>query len=265
MFTFSQIQPAQQQQHDQEVPEEQFSTLFCRALYDYEAQDASALSFCRGDIIEVLNQQPSGWWDGLLADERGWFPSNYVEVISDEEADMAFAAMESSGIEGTVPENDQTMLGMTPASVRGMNQTENEEWLASELSYRNEGTMPPNTHGHSTPSSDFWVPQVTTDGQVRYLSTPVLSVLLSNQTPHYRFTTSIHKPGSFLEIFLKRQTTRFPTQSFRGLLRNHLRSQVRVSASYLDQNLRRLPVTDKVLLGLEFLVIPVPRNPGSGS
>jgi hypothetical protein len=26
---------------------------------------ASALSFCRDDIIEVLTQQPSGWWDGL--------------------------------------------------------------------------------------------------------------------------------------------------------------------------------------------------------
>ncbi|KAJ7440631.1 SH3 domain-containing protein, partial [Mycena galericulata] len=51
---------------------------FCRALYDYEAQDASALSFRQNDIIEVLTQQPSGWWDGLLGDERGWFPSNYV-------------------------------------------------------------------------------------------------------------------------------------------------------------------------------------------
>ncbi|KAI5835257.1 SH3-domain-containing protein, partial [Schizophyllum commune Tattone D] len=51
---------------------------FCKALYDYEAQDPSALSFKRGDIIEVLTQQPSGWWDGLLGDERGWFPSNYV-------------------------------------------------------------------------------------------------------------------------------------------------------------------------------------------
>ena len=122
----------------------------------------------------MLNQQPSGWWDGLLADERGWFPSNYVELISDEEADMAFAALESAAIEGTVSENDPIILEMTPASARGMTQAENEEWLASELSYRNEGVMPPNV-GHSTPSSDFWMPQVTTDGQVRYLST--LSVL----------------------------------------------------------------------------------------
>ncbi|KAJ7263986.1 SH3 domain-containing protein, partial [Mycena haematopus] len=52
---------------------------FCRALYNYDAQDGnSCLSFRQNDILEVLTQKPSGWWDGLLGDERGWFPSNYV-------------------------------------------------------------------------------------------------------------------------------------------------------------------------------------------
>ncbi|KAF8176673.1 SH3 domain-containing protein, partial [Mycena galopus ATCC 62051] len=51
---------------------------FCQALYDYEAEDTGAISFRQGDIIEVLTQQPSGWWDGLWGDQRGWFPSNYV-------------------------------------------------------------------------------------------------------------------------------------------------------------------------------------------
>ena len=81
-----------QNAHDGESFDENLvNTLFCKALYDYEAQDPSALSFKRGDIIEVLTQQPSGWWDGLLGDERGWFPSNYVEVISDEEAEVALS------------------------------------------------------------------------------------------------------------------------------------------------------------------------------
>ncbi|KAJ3981017.1 SH3 domain-containing protein, partial [Lentinula detonsa] len=51
---------------------------FCRAKYPYTAQDASALTFTTGSIIEVLTRQESGWWDGMLGDERGWFPSNYV-------------------------------------------------------------------------------------------------------------------------------------------------------------------------------------------
>jgi son of sevenless-like protein len=41
--------------------------LLCRAraLYPYTANDGSNLSFEQGDIIEVLAQLPSGWWDGL--------------------------------------------------------------------------------------------------------------------------------------------------------------------------------------------------------
>ncbi|RKP14977.1 SH3 domain-containing protein, partial [Piptocephalis cylindrospora] len=50
----------------------------CRALYDFSSPDESALNFHTGDIIEVFTQLPSGWWDGMVGDQRGWFPSNYV-------------------------------------------------------------------------------------------------------------------------------------------------------------------------------------------
>lgn len=62
-------------------------TTFCRALYDYNAQASDRLSFKKGDVIECITRAESGWWDGILHSERGWFPSNYVTVISDEEAD----------------------------------------------------------------------------------------------------------------------------------------------------------------------------------
>ncbi|KAI8328905.1 hypothetical protein BC941DRAFT_215520 [Chlamydoabsidia padenii] len=57
--------------------------LLCRAkaLYPYTVNDGSSLHFERGDTIEVLAQLPSGWWDGLCGGKRGWFPSNYVEII----------------------------------------------------------------------------------------------------------------------------------------------------------------------------------------
>lgn len=63
-------------------------SFFVRALYDFHSNDASSLSFEKGTLIEVLTQLESGWWDGLLGnDVRGWFPSNYVERVSDEEAE----------------------------------------------------------------------------------------------------------------------------------------------------------------------------------
>ncbi|KAJ3271028.1 hypothetical protein HDV01_007109 [Terramyces sp. JEL0728] len=50
------------------------------ALYDYESTEESGLSFIQGDVIQVLQRLPSGWWDGMLNKKRGWFPSNYVTL-----------------------------------------------------------------------------------------------------------------------------------------------------------------------------------------
>ncbi|KAI8339107.1 SH3 domain-containing protein [Chlamydoabsidia padenii] len=54
-----------------------------RALYSFKTNDRSSLQFEQGDCIEVLTKLKSGWWDGWLDGARGWFPSNYVEVIED--------------------------------------------------------------------------------------------------------------------------------------------------------------------------------------
>ena len=52
------------------------------AMHDYEPQQSNTtcLSFCTGNIIHVLNRDPSGWWDGEFEGRRGWFPSNYVSA-----------------------------------------------------------------------------------------------------------------------------------------------------------------------------------------
>ncbi|KAF9067138.1 ras guanine nucleotide exchange factor domain-containing protein [Rhodocollybia butyracea] len=52
------------------------------AMHDYEPQHNAdtCLSFRAGQVIHVLNRDPSGWWDGELEGKRGWFPSNYVNA-----------------------------------------------------------------------------------------------------------------------------------------------------------------------------------------
>ncbi|WVF72599.1 hypothetical protein IAT40_007417 [Kwoniella sp. CBS 6097] len=56
-----------------------------RARFGFKATDNSALSFVAGDLIQVFAKLESGWWDGMLDGKRGWFPSNYVEDIAEEE------------------------------------------------------------------------------------------------------------------------------------------------------------------------------------
>ncbi|KAF8237166.1 ras GEF [Tricholoma matsutake] len=172
--TASQQQPvAWQQQQDQALPEDQFTTLFCRALYDYDAQDASALSFRRNDIIEVLSQEPSGWWDGLLGDERGWFPSNYVDVISEEELSFLGSEFSSGELRQSVAVDSQSaMVDISHAIMRGTNQAENEEWLNAEMSFRTDALNSIGMHvDGSGQSSDFWMPQITADSQIYYVNT----------------------------------------------------------------------------------------------
>lgn len=62
------------------------SGLFVRALYDYTppAEDQSSLSFRRGDVIQIITQTESGWWDGVINNRRGWIPSNYVEIVANQ-------------------------------------------------------------------------------------------------------------------------------------------------------------------------------------
>lgn len=74
--------------------DESLPTFFVQAEYPFESIDSSALSFKEGDVIEVLTRLESGWWDGLAGDRRGWFPSNYVRLISDEEAEEWFLQRE---------------------------------------------------------------------------------------------------------------------------------------------------------------------------
>lgn len=52
---------------------------FVVALHDFASNNATCLSFNAGQVIKVFNRDESGWWDGELDGQRGWFPSNYVD------------------------------------------------------------------------------------------------------------------------------------------------------------------------------------------
>ncbi|VDB85574.1 unnamed protein product, partial [Peniophora sp. CBMAI 1063] len=155
------------------------STFFCRALYDYSSTDESALSFRRGAVIEVLTRLESGWWDGLLGDERGWFPSNYVQVIDDDEADAALAEAELVSLSAS------QSFGGAGQYQQGQGQYEPhhappDPVVSNDFGYNPQLQAQPQplqqsqslqSVQSSTSAADFWVPQVTPSGQIFYLNT----------------------------------------------------------------------------------------------
>jgi son of sevenless-like protein len=144
------------------------TTFFCRALYDYQTQDSSSLSFQRDDVIEVLTRLDSGWWDGLLGDERGWFPSNYVTVISDEEAEMALSASEYSMQQ--VSEID-SMTDGSDSTATALQSGLNGDWLDGDMGHLDSHNglveLANAAIEEGATISDFWMPQVTPEGTVR--------------------------------------------------------------------------------------------------
>ncbi|KZT11896.1 ras GEF [Laetiporus sulphureus 93-53] len=84
--SYASCSPAQSDDEDDDGAYE-----YVLAMHDFvpQAQNVTCLAFRAGQVIRVLNRDPSGWWDGELDGRRGWFPSNYVSsdvgLLTDEE------------------------------------------------------------------------------------------------------------------------------------------------------------------------------------
>nr|XP_046242968.1 drebrin isoform X2 [Scatophagus argus] len=78
----SSVELAEQEisENGQEVSAER--QMCVRALYDYQAEDETEISFEPGDIIRDVETVDKAWWRGWSKDGRqGLFPANYVETI----------------------------------------------------------------------------------------------------------------------------------------------------------------------------------------
>lgn len=111
-------------------------SMYVRALYDYDADDHTSLSFRQGDTIQVITQLASGWWDGIINGVRGWFPSNYCAIISEPDPSSEIGTPEGQTFDHGGPGSD------------GSN---------SEIREREEAA--------------FWIPQATPDGRLFYFNT----------------------------------------------------------------------------------------------
>lgn len=133
--------------------------LYVKALYDYTADDHTSLSFREGDIIQVLNQLETGWWDGVIGDVRGWFPSNYCAVVPAPDAflDLGSHTADLSTESGTDDDYDD----------------DNEDDLDSQRNSReNMANLPiESTTPAAQEEAAFWIPQATADGRLFYYNT----------------------------------------------------------------------------------------------
>ncbi|KAK6594733.1 RasGEF domain-containing protein, partial [Botrytis cinerea] len=119
--------------------------------------------FSRGDIIQVITQLESGWWDGVINGVRGWFPSNYCQVVSGPE-DVLDGKPNGvgMGIDDEIDDDEDDE-----------EQYEEQYDDEGEESERDDFSHLPATGVNSNGRSgvDFWIPQATPDGRLFYFNT----------------------------------------------------------------------------------------------
>ncbi|KAI8053386.1 ras guanine nucleotide exchange factor domain-containing protein [Syncephalis plumigaleata] len=78
------------------------------ARHDYVPTEEGCIQLHRGDIILVVNQDNSGWWDGILYEnrERGWFPSEYVMTAPQDVVDKVISE-QSAGLGPSGSDSDE--------------------------------------------------------------------------------------------------------------------------------------------------------------
>ncbi|KAI9101897.1 ras guanine nucleotide exchange factor domain-containing protein [Phlyctochytrium arcticum] len=84
-----------------------------QALHEYKSTVGTCLSFRKGDILYVHIKDKTGWWDGTLGTRRGWFPSNYVASIPD---DQHIGKSLPSLVETTTPQS-ATSFASQPSTI----------------------------------------------------------------------------------------------------------------------------------------------------
>lgn len=192
--------------------------MYVRALYDYEADDRTSLSFHEGDIIQVITQLDSGWWDGVINGVRGWFPSNYCEIINDTPEPDANGFIESVEED---PEEDDYENGFDDEE-----EDDDDQDLAGGLPMEQ-----PDANSRS--GADFWIPQATPDGRLFYYNTMTgeTCVELPLESP-----TSINESGprDRMNVNLPDRTRPPPEMMARGLTQDEDEESDANSASELE-------------------------------
>jgi son of sevenless-like protein len=164
--------------------------MYVRALYDYEADDRTSLSFHEGDIIQVITQLESGWWDGVINGVRGWFPSNYCQIVSSPDD------LPDHGQNGHFDHREEE-LEEVDVYEDGFDQDDDSEGeghsgLPMEGADMGDG---------SRATAYFWIPQATPDGRLFYynmmtgdrsMELPLESPIAANETgPRDRMNVTI--------------------------------------------------------------------------
>ena len=54
-------------------------------VFKYEAMQSNELTLEVGQVVEVIAVEVEGWWKGRIGSKERLFPSNFVEIIEEDD------------------------------------------------------------------------------------------------------------------------------------------------------------------------------------
>ncbi|KAK8046427.1 RasGEF domain-containing protein [Apiospora saccharicola] len=187
------------------------------------------LSFHEGDVIQVITQLESGWWDGVINGVRGWFPSNYCQTITS--PDEIPEAMQNGEIAAAVDDLDDQ--GLYDDEYDRDNESDPDDYNGLPLEGTTETVV-------RSGGADFWIPQATTDGRLFYYNTMTgeSSMELPLESPT-SFTES--GPRDRMNVNMPEKTRPPPEMMARGLTQDEDEESDVTSSSELEGESSRKP------------------------
>lgn len=195
--------------------------MYVRALYDYEADDRTSLSFHEGDIIQVITQLESGWWDGVINGVRGWFPSNYCQVVAGPDEGLEHHPRDIDDDDADEEDDDQD-------DYDDQYDDDGESDMGDASPYQHD------TSGHHERTrADFWIPQATPDGRLFYFNTETgeSSTELPLESPSSPAETG---PRNRMNVNIPEKTRPPPEMMARGYMHDEAEESDGNSASEMD-------------------------------
>ena len=110
-----------------------------KAVFAYEADDETEVSFAVGDTITNIVEDDSGWWTGDANGKRGMFPANHVQKDGEAApaAVAAAAAPAATGIQGKVvfdfEASEEGELSLTVGQVVNVLTQDESGWWTGEV------------------------------------------------------------------------------------------------------------------------------------
>ncbi|KAG0155658.1 hypothetical protein PDIDSM_2831 [Penicillium digitatum] len=138
---------------------------WCRAIYSWGGETTRDLGFVEGDLIECLNAGDGQWWMGRLRRDRravGLFPSNFVELLSEDFVPVSRDTTSPMVLAGTSPINNPTSAPKKQKTVwRKPFQAHKEASSPASVARRATESSPAAPAIPQTPPRDGGIPRST--------------------------------------------------------------------------------------------------------